>query len=341
MKNLKSQYRRAVLPAAAVLVGGTMLCGIFWTSGVNPLTVLWLFFTGGGTSYGVADALSKTLSICLCAFAVALPGKLGLVNIGGEGQLIAGAIGAASMVYFLPFPSSPLLLLGMGLSAALAGALWAGIPGLLKATTGADEIVVSLLANYLAAFLLLYLINGPLRDPASLGWPQSPLLPLEARMAGLGATRISPFLLITPFLALGLAWFFSKTKAGFRSRIVGSGLGFRRYLAIPAPKYILSSMLWAGVLAGLAGMIEISMVHGRLREGISHGYGYAGFFVAWLCGNRFLLCIPVAFVFALFASGADALQLEAGIPYSSLFVFQGVLFLTVLALAGIRGRSRP
>jgi simple sugar transport system permease protein len=316
-------------------VAGSVIAfgGVVRLAGKDPFEVIKTFATSGIKSpFALAETVVKAIPILFCAIAAAIPGRLGLTNIGGEGQLVLGAIGTTWAANMLP-PSIPpfLTLVTMALVAAACGATWGLIPGMLRALIRSNEIVITLLMNYVAGLLLLHLIHGPWKDPGSLGWPQSAPLPDHARMLGIGGTRIHGLLVVGLLACAALAFAARATVAGMASRIIRANPATARYVGLPVGWYYVVAFALGGVAAALAGLGEVAAIQGRLRDGISLGYGYAGFFVAWLCRNRFGWLPLGAFFFALIITGADSLQISAGLPFATVYLLQGLGFLAVLA----------
>jgi simple sugar transport system permease protein len=304
--------------------------------GESPSAVLLtLGAAGTNSTYGLAEAVVKSIPVLLCALAAAIPGRLGLVNIGGEGQLLLGAIGAALAAQLaLGLPLAATLIL-MTLFAAVFGSTWGLLPGILRGLTRANEIVISLLLNYVAGLMLLHLIHGPWKDPASLGWPQGVALAETARLPGLAGTRIHPLIWVALALCGLLAFAARRTVAGMAARVIAANPTVGRYLGLRVPAYYVVAFAVAGAIAGLAGFGELSGIQGRLREGLSLGYGYAGFFVAWLCRNHFPWLPVGALAFSIVITGADALQVSAGMPFATVYLLQGLVFLAILAAVSL------
>jgi len=231
----------------------------------------------------------------------------------------------------------------MAMGGVVLGALWGALPGVLRALLRADETVVTLLLNYVAGLLLLHLIHGPWRDPEGMGWPQGVALPEFARLGGVFETNVHGMVVVALLvcLALGLAAKFM--VAGYEARVIAANPKTASYSKMRVRLYYVLSFCLAGAVAGIAGFGELAGVQGRLREGMSLGYGYAGFFVAWLCGNRFAMLPVGSFLFALIITGADALQVRSGLPFATVYLLQGVVFLVVLWRNATRDgrRKRP
>jgi ABC-type uncharacterized transport system permease subunit len=327
--------------AIALLIVALLVLGVFslivGSAGHNPLDVLRTLATSGFASrYALIESVVKAIPILLCAIAAGIPGRLGLVNIGGEGQLLAGAIGAMFAVNLAG--SSPLTLLLMAVFGALAGGAWAMLPGALRGFTKANETVISLLLNYVAGLLLLHLIHGPWKDPGGLGWPQTAALPDEARLAGLFGTRIHSLVFYAVGAAALLAFAGRRSILGMAARIIESNPAAAAYAGLPVGWYYALAFAAGGLMAGLGGFGELSGIQGRLRDGMSLGYGYAGFFVAWLCRNRFEWMPAAALLFAAVITGADSLQLFSGLPFATVYLLQGLLFLGLLGYPSVMSR---
>ncbi|MFN7914561.1 MAG: hypothetical protein U0Q55_04420 [Vicinamibacterales bacterium] len=295
---------------------------------------------GTSSGYGLIETVVKAIPVLLCALAVAIPARLGLLNIGGEGQLVAGAVGAACAARVLTGLPPAMTLLSMGLAAGAFGAAWGALPGTLRGAARSSEVVVGLLLNYVAGLSLLYLVHGPLRDSASLGWPQGEALPAAARLPALWGTRIHMLLWVALGVCIALKLIERWTVAGMASKAIRANPEFGLYLQLPVSVYYACAFGLAGAMAGLAGFGELSGIQGRLREGLSLGYGYAGFFVAWLCGNEFAWLPVGALAFSAVITGADALQVSAGLPFATVYLLQGIVFLSVLAAPSLEGVLR-
>lgn len=304
---------------------------ILYTSGLSPVKIFRLLFIGSfGGSYEFSETLVKMTPLLLCALAVALPAKLGLLNIGAEGQLLMGAIGGTWVaLYWLWLPAYAVLPF-MFLMAAIFGGVWGIIPGVLKATMNTNEVIVTLLMNFVALFYLEYLIYGPWKDPNSFGWPYTVEFVNNATLATYFNSRVHIVLFMGISLAVALFYIFKFTNLGFKSKVIGENVIAARTAKINTIQYIIIAMLIAGAIAALAGAGEVSAIQGRLRGGISPGYGYTGFLIAWLANNNFLSIIFVSLFVGAIISGGDQLQLDAGLPYSVVEILQGLIFLSII-----------
>ena len=285
------------------------------------------YFSG----YAVQDGLIKAIPIFLCSLGVAIAFRLQVWNIGAEGQFAMGAIGAAWVA--LSFAAWPAYLLVplMFLAASVTGGLWGFIPAWLKVRLRANEIIVTLMLNYIAILLLDYLVYGPWKDPASFGFPMTQVFAPAAIVGPIGATRLNWGVAIC--LAAGVAfWIFIKfTRLGFELRASGENPRAARYARIPYPALVLLVMTLSGVLAGWAGLLEASANLNRLQPSIMAGYGYTAIVVAWLSRLNPLTIAVASFLLAGLRVGLETLQLDLQVPAAFGQILEGLILLTVLA----------
>ena len=218
----------------------------------------------------------------------------------------------------------------MILAGFLAGGLWASIPGVLKAKMGVNEILTSLLLNYVAIFWLEHLYFGPWRDPMGMGFPGTAIFPESAWLPRFFQTRVHLGLILCVLLALALQWVFSRTQWGYEMRVIGENPKAARLARINLTRYTLAVMFVSGGLAGLAGMAETSGIHYRLQQGLVVGYGYIGIIVAWLSRLHPIGVLFVAFFLASFLVGGDQLQAVMHLPSSVGLVLEGTLLFFIL-----------
>jgi len=331
MIKFKLNNRNFFVIAFSLLIAFGLFCIILFVSGLNPFSVCYLIVKGSfGGKYELSETFVKVTPILLCALAVALPAKIGLLNIGGEGQLLLGSIGSAWIAIYWTWLPMPLVIPIMFISAALFAGVWAVIPGFLRGILNINEVIVTLLMNFIALFLLEYLVHGPWRDPESFGWPYSKEFPNYAILNTIPGSRIHIVLFVGIIIALILFIVINHTNWGFKGKVIGENINAAKTVKINILKYIIITMIIAGFIAGIAGFGEVSAIQGRLRSGISPGYGYTGFLVSWLARHNFLLIIVFSIFVGGLLAGSDQLQLTAGLPYSVIEILQGLIFLFVL-----------
>jgi ABC-type uncharacterized transport system permease subunit len=327
---------------AAFAGGATFLLAamiFLFAIGRPPLTTLGqMALYAFGDSYSISESFVKATPILLCALAVILPARLGLISVGGEGQLYFGALTGTAIVVSFTNSTGFLLLPAMLAAGALGGALWGGAAGLLRARCNVNETISTLLMNYIAVLLVNYLSYGAWKDPTSLGWPASIQFPPAATVPSLFGTRVHSGLIVGVIAALALHIGVSYTRWGIALKVLS---GNRKVGAMAGFSFFMQAlfvMAIGGALAGFAGICETSAIQGRLQAGLSVGYGLTGFLVAWLSGHQFLRAIPIAILIGGLIAAGDALQLYSKIPSASATILQGLLFVAALGASGLAGR---
>lgn len=294
-----------------------------------------------GDFYGIAEVLLRAAPFVLAALATAIPAQVRLINVGAEGQIAIGALtttfAAVALGETLPaLVTLPILFL----AGALGGALWAGVVGLLRMRLNVNETIASLLLNYVAALTVAYFVHGILKDPDSFNWPYSPPLAEQARFVTIGGTRLHWGVLAAPIAAV-IAWYvIAKTYWGLNIRVVGGNGEAARRAGLPVERIQLLLFVLAGALAGIAGMLEVAGVEGRLRPTTGVGYGYVGFLAAWMVGQHPLAIIASSILLAILAVSGDALQITAGLPASSVRILMAMVLVGVLAQKGFGFKSK-
>lgn len=321
-----------VVPVISIIVALLLGAILLAAAGVNPLEAYNTVLTGAFTSLdGLAGTAVKSIPLILCGLGVALAFRTLLWNIGAEGQLFMGAFAAAGVaLYVIPDAPPFLLIPAVLLAGALAGALWGFIPGALKGLLGVNEIITSLMLNYVAILWVDYLIYGPWRDPQGYGFPGT--APFEAvRFPRLPGTRVHLGLLIGILAAVLIAFALQRTRWGYETRVIGENQQAARYAGMSLVKNILLVMFLSGGLAGLAGASELcGLTNPRLQIGLSPGYGYTAIIVAWLARLNPYAIVLVSFLFAGLLVGGDSLQMAMNLPRATVYILQGIVLFAVL-----------
>lgn len=329
-----------VITFAALFLGVLIFSVFLMVQGISPVAFARVVWLGGfGTPFSIANALERAAPLILAALCVALPAQLGLVIIGGEGAIVMGGVAAA--VASQIFAGWPMGWFFMALAGAGAGALWIGAIGWMRHARAVNETISSLLMAYIAIALMNHLIEGPLRDPASLNKPAT--LPIgDAFSVG----RI-PGLDVHWGLAAGicaclLAWILmARTTLGMAARFAGANPRAAQLQALAVGKLMIGFTALAGAGAGLAGYFEVAAVHQTANASLASGFGFAAILVSFLARHNPLAIIPVA----MFIGGLDAssglVQRRLDMPDATMQVLQGTLFLSILSLDAAYGRVRP
>jgi ABC-type uncharacterized transport system permease subunit len=290
-----------------------------------------------GSPYGFSEVLVSMIPMLITALAVALPARVGLINVGGEGQLYIGA--AFATFGALTFPNIPawLLLPLMIILGMLGGALWAFIPGYLKAIGLVNETITTLLLNSVAPKIIGFLIFGFWHS--AMDTVKTPNFVPAARLPTFFGTRIHLGFFIGLFL-LALFWAFMKyTRWGLEMRAIGNNAQAARRNGIPLKKYLIVVMCMGGALAGLAGMSQVSGFYGVLLLNFSMSLGFMGFMISWLAGGEPFGILLMAFVISVIFTGGNLLQLTRGVPYSVINLLLAITLFVVLARPSL-GRGK-
>ncbi len=334
---VQTGIRYLVIFVVAFLLFGMIL----WLAGKNPVEAIQdtLVYTLG-TPFGFSEVIVRMIPLLFTAIAVALPSRVGLINVGAEGQLYIGALFAAGAA--LAFPQLPawLLLPLMALAGLVGGALWAFIPVILRARGLVNETITTLLMNYIAPAIVSYFVYGPWRLRGAASTPQTSDFSAAARLPAFFGTRVHLGLIIA-LIILGLYWYLMKyTRWGLEMRAIGGNPQAARRNGIALTRYLILAMCIGGAIAGLAGMSEISGIHGRLRPNFSPGFGFTGFLINWLAGCNPLGILIMSFVISIITSGGDILQLKQGLPYAVLNILMAITLYAVLAKPTLFDRKK-
>lgn len=343
MTRARDTAEAIALPLLA-LAGGLLLFGLFvWFGGHDPVQAWGLLFQGAfGDAFSLQNTLQRAAPLMLTALCVALPARAGLTIIGGEGALVLGGLACAALPGLLPLPAGWVGTALLLLAAAAAGAAWIALAGWLRQWRGVNETISSLLLGYVAIALFKHLVEGPMRDPASLNKPSTLPLPEDLRIGAIGAWEwladVHWGLAFGGVLCLLAAFWLGATTHGFATRVVGGNLRAARLVGLPANRLIVVACALGGAAAGLAGGIEVAAVHTAANASLIVGLGYTGILVSFVARHQPLAIIPVAVLFGGFLAAGSLLQRRMGLPDASVQVLMGFCFVFILASEAWRGR---
>ena len=335
--SIRLQPRReasAALPLAVLvfsLLAGFVAVGlVFVVKGVNPFFALWKILIGSfGSLYGISETITKAIPLILIGTGLTLVFRAKFWNIGAESQLLMGAIFATWVGLNLGSRLPAWLVIPlMFLAGFLGGAVWGLLPALFKVRFGVNEVISTLMLNYIAAEFLTLLIVGPWKGATQQGFPYTDDLPAAAVLPLIPGTRIH-YLTLLVALACAVVLFFLvySTKFGYELRVVGENPEAARYAGIDFLRTTVVLMVISGGVAGLAGVGEAAGIHHHLAYPavISGGYGFTAIIVAWLAKLNPLAAIISALFFAGILVGGDAIQISLGLPAATVHVFNGIL----------------
>jgi simple sugar transport system permease protein len=326
----------------AILIGLALFSLFILAVGKSPATLFQLMYTGGfGSWFSIQNSLSRAAPLLLTALCVALPARLGLTIIGGEGAVVLGGVAAAAIALpivgtFPPF----LVLILMAAAAMVVGGIWIGLAGFLRHYRGVNETISSLLLAYIAIALMNQFVEGVLRDPASLNKPSTKPLPPEYMLGNIPGMDVH-WGLVIGILACILSWVLIEvTSFGFAARIAGGNVRAAQIQGLPVGKLIAGFTAIAGSFAGLAGMVEVAAVQGSANASLAAGYGYTGILVAFLARHNPLAIIPVAILLGGIDASGGLIQRRMGLPDATVLVLQGTLFIVILFCETFYGRFK-
>lgn len=329
-----------VIPVAALLCGLLVFSVFLIAQGKSPGEFYGLVYKAGfGSAFSWQNTLSRVAPLLFAGLCVALPARLGLVVIGGEGAIALGGLAAAAVgIWLAGFPGALGLPL-MALGAALAGGFWIGIVGWLRIGRGVNETIASLLMAYIGIALMNHIVEGPLRDPGSLNKPSTATLPESLRVGDLPVGIEVHWGLAVGIIACVLAWILiERTTIGFAARICGDNVRAAQVQGLPVGKLVVGFTAIGGAMAGLAGFFEVSAIHGAANASLISGYGYTGILVAFLARHNPLAIVPVAILMAGFEASSGLVQRRMGLPDATIVVMEGMVFVVLLLSETLYGR---
>ena len=335
-KRLSALFAYAVAVASVALVSGALL----WVSGYDvaqSARALWLGAFGSVDAL-VSSTLVRAVPLLIMGSAIALAFRVGVFNVGGDGQFLAGAAAStwiALIAARLPSVVAIVLALGAG---AFAGALWSVLPALFRRRWGVFEVLSTLMMNFIAAYLISYLVRGPLQEPTGV-YPQSQTIANSLPII-LPGSRLHVGFIIALLIVLGAWLWLSRSTGGFNARVTGANpIAAASAGRIETGAVAFRVFVAGAALCGLAGAIEVLGVTFALYENLSPGYGFTAIAVALLAGLHPLAVFPSALFLAALDAGASAMQREAGVPSVTVWVVQALLVLAALAAHAMRNRG--
>ncbi|WP_172292815.1 ABC transporter permease [Pseudoruegeria sp. HB172150] len=336
---LAGRIEGLALPVAALLAGFLAFALFLLLLGKNPLEFYSLVYKAGfGTAFSWSNTLSRAAPLLLAALCVAIPARLGLVVIGGEGAIVLGGVMVGALAVPLAGWPAFIAMPVLALMAALVGGIWIGAVGAMRQWRGVNETIASLLMAYIAIALMNHLVEGPFRDPASLNKPSTAPIAEAFRVGNLPGWNVHWGLAIA-VLSCILAWILiERTTIGFAARIAGGNIRAAQVQGLPVGKLVIGFTALGGAFAGLAGYFEVSAVHGSANASLAAGYGYTGILIAFLARHNPLAIIPVALLLAGFEASSGLVQRRMDLPDATMIVLQGFVFVAILASETFTGR---
>jgi simple sugar transport system permease protein len=331
------------IPIGALIASALLFAVFLLVIGKNPLDFYSLVWTGGfGSAFSIQNSLQRAAPLILTGLAFAIPARIGLTMIGGEGAFVLGGFAAAAFAIPLVTNGVPpaVTLLLMALIAMLAGGIWIGVAGWLRHYRGVNETISSLLLSYIAIAIMNFFVEGALRDPASANKPSTMPIGDAYRIGSIPGTDLHWGLAAGIVLAVVLWVLMSRTTFGFAARMTGGNSRAAKAQGLPVGWLIVVCSMIAGGCAGLAGFFEVAAIHGQANASLVAGYGFTGILVSFLARHNPLAVIPVAILFGAIAAAGGVVQRRMGMPDATVLVLQGMMFVVLLVSETLYGRIK-
>lgn len=332
-----------VIPVGAIIVSAIVFSIFLLIIGKNPITFWQLVWTGGfGSSFSIQNSLQRSAPLILTGLAFAIPARIGLTMIGGEGALVLGGFASAAIAIPLVTHGVPvwITLPVMALVGMAAGGLWIGFVGWLRYARGVNETISSLLMSYIAIAIMNFFVEGILRDPASANKPSTMPIGDAYRVGNIPGTEVHWGFAAGIILAIVLWILMSRTTFGFAARMTGGNLRAAKAQGLPVGALMVICCIIAGACAGLAGFFEVAAIHGQANASLVAGYGFTGILVSFLARHNPLAVVPVAILFGAIAAAGGVVQRRMGMPDATVLVLQGILFVILLVSETFYGRFK-
>lgn len=288
---------------------------------------------------GLQEIFVRATPLLFAGCAVLLAVRTGVWNIGIDGQVLVGALAAAVAASELVGAGRPVMWIGATAAGAIAGALWGLIPAVLRGRFGINEIVTTIMFNYIAISLTALLTKGPLADP-DVVTPQTATIPRGSRLLSIGDTRIHIGFIVAIVCAVALGWFLTRTVTGYELTIVGASPRVARHGLIPVAGYVTGGLVVSGAIAALAGANDVLSTKGTFQAGWNPEYGLAAFALVFLARRTVTGLIPAALFLGCLSYGADVMPRAADVAPSFFDVIEGALLISLAVSAWLRTRAQ-
>lgn len=327
-------------PMGAVVLALLLGAGLMLIAGGNPFSGYRALINGAfGNSLAVGEVLAQATPLVIIGLGLALAFRAGVWNIGAEGQLFVGALTGGAVAIELPVKSGAVLIAAALIAGIIGGALWGLVVGVLRARWGVNEVITSLLLNYVGILLFQWAARRPLRDPAATNGISGKAVPQGSLLPNLPGLDVHIGVLFALVLVPIVAYFMTRTPFGFRVRMLGLNAEAAKTVGVPAGRMAIRLMLISGGLAGLAGIVQVLGVSDRLDPNLSTGTGFTAIVVA-LIGRRNAFGVLLAgLLIATLQAGGEAMSVTESLPYSIVLAIEG-LFVVFLLIADQLARRR-
>lgn len=328
------------IPLLALAVSAVLFSVFLLALGKSPVEFFELVERGGfGTAFSLQNTLQRSAPLILTALAVAVPARIGLILIGGEGALVLGGFAAAVVAIPIvgrlpPFPT----LCIMAATGIVVGACWMGLAGALRYARGVNETISSLLLTYIGIAIMNFFVEGSLRDASNPNKPSTMPIGTDYMVGKIPGTDVHWGLVAGVLLAIALHVLMTRTTFGFAVRVTGGNARAALAQGLPVGKLIVGCAMIAGACAGLAGFFEVAAIQGRANASLAAGYGFTGILVSFLARHNALAIIPVAIMFGGIVASGGLVQRRMDLPDATVLVLQGLTFVVLLVSETLYGR---
>jgi general nucleoside transport system permease protein len=337
---LRANSEYVAIPAFALLMAALLFALFLLAIGKSPVEFIDYVWRGGfGTAFSFQNTLQRSSPLILTALAVAIPARIGLIMIGGEGALVLGGFAAAALAIPMIGTTPPFVTLAlMAIAAMIVGAFWVGLAGFLRYARGVNETIASLLLTYIGIAIMNFFVEGPLRDISNPNKPSTKPL-TDAYMIGkIPGTDVHWGFAVGILLCVLLYFLIERTTFGFAARVTGGNMRAALAQGLPVGKLIVACSAIAGASAGLAGFFEVAAIQGRANASLAAGYGFTGILVSFLARHNPLMIPPVAIMFGGLVASGGLIQRRMGLPDATVLVLQGLIFIVLLTSETLYGR---
>jgi simple sugar transport system permease protein len=341
IRRLRTNSEYIAIPLLALIVAALAFAIFLLAIGKSPLDFIDYVWRGGfGTAFSLQNTLQRSAPLILTALCVAIPARIGLIIIGGEGALVLGGFASAAISLPLVDMGAPvwLTLILMFAAGAFVGAVWIAIAGYLKYARGVNETISSLLLTYIGIAIMNFFVEGALRDLSNPNKPSTKPIG-DAYMVGkIPGTDVHWGLLVGILLAIGLQILMTRTTFGFAARVTGGNYRAALAQGLPVGKIIVACSMLAGACAGIAGFYEVAAIQGRANASLAAGYGFTGILISFLARHNPIAIVPVAILFGGLVAAGGLVQRRMGLPDATVQVLEGLIFIVLLISETLYGR---
>lgn len=329
---MKRSPMKILVPVVSILLAFVVGMVIMICLGTNPFRAIGYLFVGAfGSGANISTTLVKATPLIFCGLCACFAYRCGMLNLGGEGQFIMGSIVAVWIGTRTGLTGLPCILVCL-LAGAVVGGIWGAVPGILKVRRNVNEMIVSIMMNYIATLFMSLVFTSLLREGSM---PQTSPIPDVSKIPpivpGLRVTWAAPLAVVT---ALVVYYFLFHTSGGFRLRAVGLNPVASRFAGFPVGRFAMTAFLVSGAIAGFGGATELMATQFRLMNGFALGYGFDGVAMALIGQLNPLATTLVAYLFAVMRTGASTMQAASGVPTSVIDIIQALIIVfTVASLA--------